>query len=426
MKNTILAGNIMDRIDDIPDQHVSCIITSPPYWSLRVYTDEDKPIPPSIWDEDTDCEHEFVKIKTTVRTKMNTQGNTETRIHKKAVTNKSEYTMKCSKCNAWKGQLGQEPDPILYVKHLVQVFRKIKRILRDDGTLWVNIGDTYSGSGGAGGDWDKGKRADQPKWRQPKIDFKRKGMLLIPERFVIAMQEDGWIVRNVISWNKPAPMTESMDDRSSRDFEPIYFFVKKPNYAYNQRFEPMSLSSIRRLSQDIKNQDGSYRVNAGAKINGPMKAVGNPLLGRNKKTTWVVNTVSYKGAHFAVMPKKIAEEAILAGSPRYICATCDRPYIQIHDEYNVDTGNDLSKHRQTIIRSNLRYAPNCICEGEKRRSIVFDPFMGTGTVAYVARQYDRDWLGVEISDEYIGLIKERLLGKETPDGKVRQNVRNSF
>lgn len=265
------------------------------------------------------------------------------------------------------GQLGLEPTPEEYVTAMVGVFQLVRRLLADDGVLWLNLGDSYSA---------------------------RKQLLGIPWRVAFALQSDGWILRQDIIWQKPNPMPESVTDRCTKAHEYIFLLSKSERYHFDSDAikEPASPASLARWAQDVESQVGSDRVPG--KTNGTMKAVGGgrskrdsfKRIGskraevipgqsagthredriestwdtqmRNKRSVWTVPTVPYKGAHFATFPPALIEPCILAGS--------------------------------------------------RANDIVIDPFFGSGTAGQVAQQLGRQWIGCELNPDYEPLQNERL------------------
>lgn len=303
----IQIGDSRELIKKVPDNTFDCIMTSPPYWGLRNYNH-----PNQIGIEDTSEE---------------------------------------------------------YLKTMLSLFDDIKLKLKDTGNCFVNLGDTFARGGGAGGDYNKGGLRDgQAKFKQGKSNLKPKSLCMIPSRFAWGMIEHDWILRNEIIWNKINHMPESVTDRLTKAHEVIYHFVKQGKYYYdlNAIREPLAESSIKRMSQDIDNQNGSYRggVEKGNyKHNGPMKATCNSA-GVNPGDVWTINPKSYSGAHFAVFPVELVRRPILAGCP-------------------------LGGH-------------------------VFDPFGGSGTVAEFCRKNDRDCTIFELNPDYEPLIKERSMQNTPP------------
>ncbi len=285
------------------------------------------------------------------------------------------------------GQIGLERTPEEYIERIVAVFREVRRVLRRDGTLWLNMGDGYAtGTGGKHGHSSMtGGRAVLAEQRRASIpaELKQKDLIGMPWRLAFALQADGWYLRQDIIWSKPNPMPESVRDRCTKAHEYLFLLSKSPRYYFDAAAirEPLAISSILRLSQDLECQAGSARGNGGAKTNGPMKAVmnrdntrypgktkidptkGTPLYAvaphaqfRNKRSVWTITTAAFKGAHFATFPPELITPCILAGAPI--------------------------------------------------GSVAMDPFMGSGTVARVAESLDRHWIGIEIRAEYCEMTKQ--------------------
>ncbi len=262
-------------------------------------------------------------------------------------------------------EIGLEETPDQYVARMVEVFRCVWDVLRDDGTLWLNIGDSYAGGGG--GNYSAGTRnnsgqnitnvRNRPAWLS-QAGLKPKDLIGIPWMLAFALRADGWFLRQDIIWHKPNPMPESVRDRCTKAHEYIFLLSKSERYFYDADavMEPVAASTIERLSQPtLPQQVGSTRVPG--KTNGNMKAVGNGET-RNRRSVWTVATRPYRGAHFATFPPALIEPCILAGS---------RP-----------------------------------------GDVVLDPFMGSGTTAAVALQHGRQYLGCELNPDYEPLQQERI------------------
>jgi DNA modification methylase len=290
------------------------------------------------------------------------------------------------------GQIGLEKTPTEYVATMVEVFRCVRDILSDDGTLWLNLGDSYARTGGTdrkvsasamvGSTRNTLVQMSDRTQKASDYGLKEKDLIGIPWMLAFALRADGWYLRQDIIWSKPNPMPESMTDRCTKAHEYLFMLTKNARYYYDHEAikTPAKESSVQQLSQDVESQTGSTRVPG--KTNGDMKAVGGKQrghsrrhdgfndrwdgmikdeqtqLGANKRSVWTVATRPYKGAHFATFPPALIEPCVLAGS---------RP-----------------------------------------GDIVFDPFMGSGTTAQVALQHGRQYLGCELNPEYEALQNERL------------------
>jgi DNA modification methylase len=294
------------------------------------------------------------------------------------------------------GQIGLEPTPDAFVAEMVEVFREVRRVLRDDGTLWLNLGDSYSaggnGPGAAGAKQGTNVGADIAAKRTP--GFAPKNLLGIPWRVAFALQADGWLLRQDIIWSKPNPMPESVTDRCTKAHEYLFLLSKSARYHFDAEAisEPFAASSVARLAQDIDSQAGSTRVPG--KTNGAMKAVGkgnaktfrgggaytqgqsfdnsaeaardghgnapNETGLRNRRSVWTVATQPFKEAHFATYPPALIEPCILAGCPK--------------------------------------------------GGTVLDPFGGAGTTGLVADRLGRNAVLIELNPEYAALAQRRLEG----------------
>jgi DNA modification methylase len=277
------------------------------------------------------------------------------------------------------GQIGLEQTPEQYITAMVEVFRCVKDVLADDGTLWLNIGDSYVGSANNGGIASKtmqGTQAATGKNLPTKRGegLKPKDLIGIPWMLAFALRADGWYLRQDIIWHKPNPMPESVRDRCTKAHEYIFLLSKSDRYFFDS--EAMRENSVdpvgsaKRYKAPFfvgdKHEAGGYSAN-GAKHTGGMKEFDGK---RNRRSVWTVNTKPYKGAHFATFPTALIEPCILAGS---------RP-----------------------------------------DDIVLDPFMGSGTTAAVALQHGRQYLGCELNENYKPLQDERILKSSTQQEQTNQ------
>lgn len=290
------------------------------------------------------------------------------------------------------GQHGLEESPELFVSQQVEIFREVRRVIRDDGTLWLNIGDSYaaSGRGGGGGSFQHNAIGTRVSGcnnrRKPVAGYKVKDLVGVPWMLAFALRADGWYLRDCIIWSKPNPMPESVTDRTTKAHEYIFLLSKSQKYYYDSKSirEPAAESSIKRWQQNISDQAGSARVPG--KTNGMMKAIGGPKVdkqrghsrrhagfnerwdhmstaeqmsyGANKRSVWTIPTKPFKEAHFATFPEEIPRTCILAGCP-----------------------------------------PN---------GVVLDPYMGAGTTALVARKLQRNYVGFELNPDYVAIAERRL------------------
>jgi DNA modification methylase len=435
--NKIYQGHTPEVLKTFPDDSIDCVITSPPYWSLRDYKLE-----PQIWDGDENCEHKWGDEIIGGEGYNNTRKRWQ---HNKSRESDPETWNKgigqgnfCSLCGAWRGSLGLEPTFELYLKHLIQIFDEIKRVLKPTGTCWVNIGDSYNGSGGCGWTGLESKNWEQKAKPHNIKSVPRKSLCAIPERFKIMMIDRGWICRNTIIWYKRNCMPSSASDRFTVDFEYVYFFVKNQKYWFEQQFEPhlhpefIDAKNFGKLSEHNKfsSLEGNRSISFGIKWS-PKKRVYNPQ-GRNKRCVWDVTTQPYSEAHFATFPEALVEPMIRSGCPEYICKKCGKAREKIYKQgkriSTCERGNYKWTASKTINDDNV-YAKgferggmspgqgyqqiykgytDCGCNAGWEGGIVLDPFIGSGTVAKVAKKLKRNWIGIELNPKYIKMAKKRI------------------
>ena len=309
---TIHNGDCLEVLRTLPDESVQCCVTSPPYWGLRDYGHD--------------------------------------------------------------GQIGLESTPEAYVGRMVEVFREVRRVLREDGTLWLNLGDSYAASGVSGlgttsghGKFRGGAKTDSRiRERSCPAGLKVKDLVGIPWRVAFALQADGWYLRQDIIWHKPNPMPESVTDRCTKAHEYVFLLAKSPRYYYDAEaiqensVDKESINGRRpRKHHALAEMDptgfGATRLGF---LNGRSNQAGTTYPTRNRRSVWTVTTKPYSGAHFAVMPPDLVKPCILAGCP----------------------------------------------EG----GVVLDPFMGSGTVAAVAQDAGRRAIGIELNPDYCKLIAKRF------------------
>jgi len=358
--NQIYQGHTPDVLKSFPDDSIDCFITSPPYWSLRDYKLE-----PQIWDGDENCEHEWeINIREHPMDRKGATGNLGNAKSLDEAQGNIEEEF-CSLCGAWRGSLGLEPTFKLYLKHLIQIFDEVKRVLKPTGTCWVNLGDSYSGIK-IGNTDGKNTKANTESFIKPKTSIPAKSLCAIPERFKIMMIDRGWICRNTIIWYKRNCMPSSASDRFTVDFEYVYFFVKNQKYWFEQQFEPnkqfnpndpgyrpAKIKGYKVKSKKTLQRNKEYGCNS---RNADFIYKLNPM--RNKRCVWDVTTQPYSEAHFATFPERLVEPMIRAGCPK--------------------------------------------------KGIVLDPFIGSGTVAKVAKRLKRNWVGIELNPEYIKMAGKRI------------------
>lgn len=433
-------GDIREVVKELSP--IDMIMTSPPYYSMRFYKADDL-----IWDAKDGCQHEWGMSKEKL---LNLQsGNPEfKRPWREGATSTITQGQFCSLCGAWRGQLGLEPSPDLYIKHLCDIFDLLP--LKKTGTLFVNLDDSYSGGNHhKSGETNPGKEyytKDTDNFGtidKNDIGIPAKSLIGIPERFVLEMMKRGWVRRSTIIWHKPNPMPESVQDRFTNDFEYLYMFVKSQHYYFERQFE--NFSPTERWGGDTfkGNVDLAGRVEA-AGLDRERSCYPNSL-GRNKRAVWKIstqglNTVHLKG-HYASYPEALCETPIKAGCPQFICSKCGKPRVKVYkvtrpDNYNpsiVDTkyadnavkgsGNHgtsrpISKIFEDSLNSTTELIgySDCGCGAPFVSGVVCDPFAGTGTTLSVAKRLGRKAVGVELSPKYCQLARKRIENSPVPLG----------
>jgi len=375
----IREGDCLESLRAMPAGSVQCCVTSPPYWGLRNYGHED--------------------------------------------------------------QLGMEETPDLFVANMVKVFAEVKRVLRDDGTLWLNIGDSYAGSWGNQG--RKSERGTQRPIngemlspvhdsRYPdagsntgKIpegaDFKAKDLVGIPWLLAFALRADGWYLRSEIIWAKPNPMPESVTDRPTKAHEQVFLLTKSPRYFYDApaiaEASVIGAGAVRNITPGDKGADAS-------RCDGDRFGVVNDGT-RNKRTVWSVPSAPFKGAHFATFPPKLIEPMILAGSPPKCCGECGAPWERVVERKPMVVEPTKKRaewqgaddHARTQVGGTMTQAPEsktvgwqptCDHNDDTGSSVVLDPFSGSGTTGMVALRHDRSYIGLELNPEYAELSRNRI------------------
>jgi len=330
-------------------------------------------------------------------------------------------------------EIGLEPTPEEYIANMVAVFREVKRVLRDDGTLWLNIGDSYASSTkGSGGPSAKQDSNAGSRYCSIKINHgvKDKDLIGIPWLLAFALRADGWWLRQDIIWAKPNPMPESVTDRCTKSHEYIFLLSKSQRYYYDNVavMEPVSPNSDFREKPDHCTPYDIGTGKTGSQLGNGSR--GNPA-GRNKRDVWTIATQPYSEAHFATYPPKLIEPCILAGtSDKGACPECGAPWERVVEKIGGTIGKGWTDHKHDLERgmsqdgcsglgnkdigngkyrvSSIGWQPSCTCNaGEPVPCIVLDPFNGSGTTGLVALKHRRRYIGVDLSMEYLAMSKRR-------------------
>jgi DNA modification methylase len=423
LRSLILEGDVLDSLRTLPAAGAQSVITSPPYWGLRDYG-----VPPTIWGGTTGCRHRW-------RDEVGGQV--------------------CSRCTAWRGCLGREGTPDLYVAHLVEVMREVRRCLRPDGTLWLVLRDSFANPGHSKGNPGSFGSIGRPRVSRVethdayrKTDrrgfeaagLKNKDLVGIPWRVAFALQRDGWWLRSDNIWQKPNVMPESVRDRPTRAHEYVFLLSASSRYFYD--------------AFAVREQDGGGRSGNGyarpARLSyggadAPRGQSGEWVGGggRNRRTVWTIASQCFRGAHFATFPEALVEVCLLAGTAPVACDRCGAPWsrdvesirlldggIEISGGWTDEGRRDASgrsmvatgygSRRVEIKRRTAGWTSTCEHDDPGGRSLVLDPFSGAGTTGLVAARHGRDFIGVELSADYARMSTERLQGAGVPTGLTRR------
>ena len=376
----VICGDALESLRTLEDQSVNTCVTSPPFWGLRDYGKD--------------------------------------------------------------GQLGLEDTPQQYADNLVEVFREVRRVLRDDGTVWLNLGDSYCSSRPMGTSGNSDNVGNAYKKHTENFDFGRTGktskvgtneyrgrgkvveglkikdIVGIPWRVAFALQEDGWYLRQDIIWHKPNPMPESVQDRCTKAHEYIFLLSKNSSYYYDN--DAIKEDAVGRDPGNVNKHKGSGERFGRTKFG--IDAIG-AVTHRNKRSVWTVPTKPNPDAHFATYPPELVRPCIMAGCPEKICVVCGEPYVRAMERpgpLKIDKGKRsglpdrkigrvLDKYHRENPPIDLGVQKQCDCRtDETEAGIVLDPFAGSGTTGQVAAHNQRDALLIELNSEYVSIIENRL------------------
>jgi site-specific DNA-methyltransferase (adenine-specific) len=302
------------------------------------------------------------------------------------------------------GQLGLEPTVDEWVEGLRSVFGEVARVLKPSGSCWLNLGDSFS--------------------RHAKYGAPPKGLLCAPERLLLALTADGWLVRNKVVWAKPNPLPTSISDRLTLTYEVVYLLVRSPRYFFD-------LDAIREPHRSKGGRQAGAPIDHKPDWAGPLagkqdglrraRAHGEPghALGKNPGDVWTIATRGFRGPHFATFPPELIRRPILATCPEAICTRCGTPWRRKATVKRVPIGSPakspLVRDKQVMRTGDRWHAVRevgdlipCSCGAPTVPGVVLDPFMGSGTVGLVAEQLGRDWLGIELNAEYRDLALRRI------------------
>jgi DNA modification methylase len=467
MTQRILVGDWVEQLRTLPDASVHMIgPTSPPYYGLRAYGTN-----PQVFGGEAGCEHDFEERRYYVEG-GGTAGSSKEAFSQPGEANAARIkaarwrTDGVCACGAWRGELGSEPTPDLYVEHLVAGFRECRRVLRPDGVVVLNLGDSYAGSGKGPSnsmqrpasclnDGQLRNGAAPTSWVSVPQGLKAKDLMMIPFRVAMALQQDGWYLRSVIPWVKRNAMPESVTDRPATAVEYLFLFSKARMYFWDAEAIRMLALNEGRLVKASGPDARNARV--GDVVNDRRTAAGftnhdTLVSGRSYRNSdaffasWqgllldedgdplalVVNPAPLKEAHYASFPPKLVEPFVKAGtSERGCCSECGAPYRRVVERQTTwaerkalggTAGNvGVSETYQNGVHGGrvdhnlhgpppktLGWQPTCAHDAEPRPCIILDPFLGAGTTLTVAAYFGRDGIGIELNPEYAALAGRRI------------------
>lgn len=404
-RNVVLFGDALVHLrETVPPETVQTCITSPPFYGQRDFGTM------HWFGGNSTCRHSM-KV---AHGPLHSGRVTETKSRRPAASQSGQtaVTYSCSRCAAWYGQIGQEPDVGMYIDHLVTIFREVRRVLRSDGVCWIEIGDTYNS--GTTTESDPAPYVSNGAWartrdrrRASASDVPVKSLLLIPQRLAVALQEDGWIVRATVVWQKLAALPESVTDRPTRSQTTILMLAKNADYYYDYLsiMEPVT-GGTHTGGKAVKDARPGIGIKANTSFNITRT---KRVAARNCRDIWSFPAGRFPGAHAATFPPELPARCIRAStSERGACAGCGAPWrrrtLRVRGASS-DSSSDLLPAPETI-----GWEPTCVCGvAETVPCLVLDCFAGSGTTLMMAKQLKRDYLGIEINEkEYRPLIEKRL------------------
>ena len=463
MNRQIFQGDVLEQLAKFPDCSVDCIISSPPYWGLRDYGT-------GKWvGGDPKCDHSAIRHKT----REERGGLSEVQSgNQGGFGDENKWTSdNCPTCGAIRedNQLGLEPDFHDYLNKMQTIMDELKRVLKNTGTCWINLGDTYSGSGKGAGT-ENCKESWRPN-KKPELNetITAKSRMGIPERFYINCIDGGWIARNHIVWTKNNSMPTSVKDRFKNAWESVFFFSKNKKYYFDldavrvptiTNTKPFNArvrdSKKQRYLQKATDEEIANHNEKGEKFdkkwnqhkkevygNDDTKDRRSRVLafmdtkdpnyvnpkGKNPGDVFRINTKPFKEAHFATFPPDLPQKILKCACPNQVCKECGKPRevlkksIKNNDRLSHTEQAEINKKRGMVDQTQrtrwvggdapvldyeiIGYA-DCGCNAGFKPGIVLDPFFGSGTVGLVAEQMGLRWCGIELNPEYIEIAKKRL------------------
>ena len=424
----IIVGDCREEMAKLPEQSVQCVVTSPPYWGQRDYGTAN-----FIGGNDPECDHAESELRRGINL-ANSSYSTRGGAKKIANAGYVPYKTVCQKCGATRTDngIGLEADVHEWIDSMVEVFRGVWRVLRDDGTVWLNLGDKYAST------WAVTRRSEiglpapdlsQRRNTATTAGVKEKDLIGLPWRMAFALQDDGWYLRRDIIWHKPNPMPESATDRPSTAHEYIFLLTKQPHYFYDADATKEEAVAERwggHKPMNINNTKDTDNVFRGLTRERDMMPSH-----RNMRSVWTIPTQPFGGAHYATYPEKLVEPCIKAGSSeRGECPACGAPWERVvhqerirertpsdnHAVGNFQSVSDVGNRKTAPLT--LGWQPTCEHKREPIPQTVLDPFSGAGTTGLVAMRLGRSYTGIELNPEYAVMSRKRIVervGATSPD-----------
>jgi DNA modification methylase len=423
-------GNALELLREMPEESVHCCITSPPYFNLRDYGT-------GVWvGGDEGCDHlrrDLADNDNLSRSPASTRGGGASR----KGADHLQYGSVCEKCGAERvdDQIGLEDTPEEFVAKLVEILGEVKRVLRDDGTLWLNLGDSYARSAGPRhGNFGRSAKGigipENRDTRRVREYAKSKDLLGIPWMVAFALRAAGWYLRSEIIWAKPNPMPASVTDRPTVAHETVFLLAKSERYFYDAVAirEPDKGGDHARTVHDEPSLEPSGGLLP--RHRGLRRATSHNGRGANKRSVWTVATRPYPKAHYATFPVELIEPMVLAGCPREVCSECGAPVERVVEREFIpqkDVATSAALHRDpagldpssewgetprgtTLIRT-LGWEATCDCASARSvPGVILDPFVGSGTTLQAAVRNGRSAIGLDLDPDNEELVHERMAG----------------
>lgn len=421
----------MEALASLEPESVHCCVTSPPYMGLRDYGVE-----PQVWGGDPLCVHDFA-TETVMRQRYSGDGlealGARYRGGGHKAASSQEITAergRCRYCGAFFGSLGLEPTLGLYLDHMVEVMAAVWRVLRKDGCVFINVGDSFSGGGRTSFNADI-KHIGRGGSFRTNGGLKPKDLMLVPHRLAIRLQEWGWWVRSDIIWAKTAPMPESCNDRPTSAHEHVFLLTKSAKYFWDSE-------AVKEPAVHGERYHGAYYKRHGCRERNGRDDEDNTTTSRNMRNVWHLGPSRFPGAHSATFHPEIPRRAILAGtSEKGVCPNCGAQWVRVvkksggfgkswHDHQDdlaigqhivksAYKGDDLVAYKNYLVET-IGWQPSCQCVwnapgAEVPNPIpatILDPFAGAFTTSLVAEQLQRDSIAIELSPKYCEMGRKRL------------------